>query len=315
MYNRLYLYLTENNLLYNKQFGFQKRHSTDHAIVQLADQIHEMFDKDIYTPGVFIDLSKAFDTVDHKILLKKLSHYGIKNESLDWVTCYLSNRKQFIGYNVNSKSALLDIVCGVPQGSIPGPWLFLLYINDIPQASKLLDPIMFADDINSFYSGKDIHSLFNTVNNELSNISHWFNSNKSSLNADKTKFTLFHKVRQRDNIPVVLPTLKINNTLIKQVDHIKFLGVLFDGNLTWENHINLIENKISKSLGILLRAKFLLNQKCRKNVYFSFRNSYINYGNITWGSTYKTKLKKMFTYQKKQLELYFLLIVSLMPNH
>ena len=101
MYNRLYLYLTENNLLCNKQFGFQKRHSTDHAIVQLAHQIHEMFDKDINTLGVFIDLSKAFDNVDHKILLKKLSHYGIKNETLDCFTCYLSNRKQFIGYNVN----------------------------------------------------------------------------------------------------------------------------------------------------------------------------------------------------------------------
>ena len=203
-----------------------------------------MFNKNIYTLGVFIDLSKAFDTVNHKILLKKLSHYGIKNKSLDWFTCYLSNRKQFIGYNVNSKSTLLDIVCGVPQRSILGPLLFLLYINALPQVSKLLDPIMFADDTNLFYSRKDIHSHFNTVNNELSNISHWFNSNKLSLNVDKTKFTLFQKVRQRDNIPLVLPTLKINNTLIKRVDHIKFLGVLFDENLTWKNHINLIENKI-----------------------------------------------------------------------
>ena len=136
------------------------------------------------------------------------------------------------------------MVCGEPQGSILGPLLFLLYINDLPQASKLLDPIMFADDTNLFYSGKDIHSLFNTVNNELSYLSHTFNSNKLSLNADKTKFTLFRRVRQKDKIPLVLPTLKINNTLIKQVA--KFLGVLFDENLTWKNHINLIENKISK---------------------------------------------------------------------
>ena len=118
---------------------------------------------------------------------------------------------------------MLGIACGVPQGSILGPLLFFLYINDLPQGSKLLDAITFADDI---------HLLFNNVNNGLSNISHWFNSNKLSLNADKTKFTLFHKVKQRDNIPVVLPTLKINNSLIKQVDHIKFLGVLFDENLT-----------------------------------------------------------------------------------
>ena len=140
--------------------------------------------------------------------------------------------KQFIGYNANSKSNLLDVVYEVPQGSILGSLLFLLCINDLPQALKLFDPIMFADDTNLFYSGKDIHSLFNTVNNDLSNISHWLNSSKSSLNADKTKFTLFHKVRQRENILLVFTKLKINNKLIKRVDHIKFLGVLFDENLT-----------------------------------------------------------------------------------
>ena len=213
MHNRLYLYLTENNVLYNKQFGFQKGHSTDYAIVQLADQMHEMFNKNIYTLGAFIGLPKAFDTVNHKILLKKLSHYGIKNKSLDWFTCYLSNRKQFIGYNVNSNSTVHDIVCGVSQGSILGLLLFLICISDLPHASKLLDSIMFTDDTNLFYSRKDIYSLFNTVNNELSFISHWFNSNKLSLNADKIKFTLIHKVRERDDIPLVLPTLKINNTL------------------------------------------------------------------------------------------------------
>ena len=135
IYNRLYLYLTENNLLYNEQFGFQKGHSTDHAIVQLADQIHKMLDKYIYTLGVFIDLSKACDTANHKILPQKLSHYGTKNKSLDCLTCYLSHRKQFIGYNVNSKSTLLDIECRVPQGSTLRPLLFLLFITDLPQAS------------------------------------------------------------------------------------------------------------------------------------------------------------------------------------
>ena len=146
----------------------------------------------------------------------------------------------------------------------------LAYINDLSQASKFLDPITFAHDANLLYSGKDIHSLFTAVNNELSNISYWLNSNKLSLNTDKTKFALFHKVRQMDNTRLVLPTLKINNNLIMRVDHIKFLGVLFDENLTWKNYISLIENKISKSLGILHRAKFLLNRKFRKNFLFFF---------------------------------------------
>ena len=121
---------------------------------------------------------------------------------------------------------------GVPQGSILGSLLFLLYINDLPQASELLNPIMFADDKNLSHSGKNIHSLFNTIDNELSNISHWFSSHKLFLNADKTKFTLFDKVIQKDNIPLVLPPLKINNTLLKRVGHITFLGVLLDEYIT-----------------------------------------------------------------------------------
>ena len=203
-----------------------------------------------------------------------------------------SNRKQFIGYNVNSKSTFLDIIYAVPQGSILGPLLLLLYINDLPQASKLLDPTMFADDTNLFYSGKDIHSLFNTVNNELSNISHWFNS----------KFTLFYNVRQRNDIPLVLPTLKINNTLIMRVDHIKLLGVLFDENLTWKNHIYLIENKISKGLGVLHRVKFLLNQKSRKNVYFAFIHSYISMVILLGEICTRPNLRKYSLIRKRELQ-------------
>ena len=142
------------------------------------------------------------------------------------VYLYLPNSKKFVGCNVNSKNNLLDRTCGVPQRPILGPLLFLVYINDLLQTSKLIDPTIFTDNTNLFYSGKDIHSLFNIVNNELSNISHWFNSNRLSLNADKTKLALFHKIRQRDNIPLVLPTLKISNTLNKANRQYEVFGSL-----------------------------------------------------------------------------------------
>ena len=165
MYNRLYKYLTDNNILYKKQFGFQTGHSTEHAIIQLVDQINSNFEKDQYTLGVFIDLSKAFDTVDHKTLIAKLENYGIKGINLLWFKSYLENRKQFIQYDISS-TAFEGIICGVQRGSILEPLLFLTYIKVLHEASNLLDAIMFADNINLFCTHQNINDLFSTVNSD-----------------------------------------------------------------------------------------------------------------------------------------------------
>ena len=293
MYNRLYSYLNDNNLFFQKQFGFREGHSTNHAHIQLINNICDSFNQSKYTLGVFIiliDLSKAFDTVDHNILLKKLSLYGIKNNNLKWFSSYLSNRKQVIQAGA-IKISYEDIVCGVPQGSILGPLLFIIYVNDLCNVSKILEP-MFADDTNLFFSHKNIKDLFQAVNSELGKVFQWFNANKLSLNKDKTKYTFFHKAREKYNIPLKLPALFINDKEIERVTSIKFLGVLFDEHLSWKDHITAIENKISKNLGLLYRAKRVLDSDALKKLYFSFFHSYLNYGNIAWASTTKAKLKK-----------------------
>ena len=237
MYNRLYDYLTKNDILFKKQFGFQKNHSTEHALLELVSEISESFENNKCTLGIFIDLSKAFDTVNHDILISKLRRYGITGTNLDWFENYLTNRKQCVTYD-GLLTKTKRIVCGVPQGSILGPLLFLIYVNDLCKTSKLFDFILFADDTNLFYSHKNLKALFETVNNELNLVNDWFIANKLSLNAKKTKYILFCKRSKLDDLPLKLPALWINNKEIKRVSETSFLGVIIHESLSWHNHKN-----------------------------------------------------------------------------
>ena len=162
------------------------------------------------------------------ILLKILKLYGITDKNLAWFQSYLSKRKQYIEIDENSKTVPKYVTCGVLQGFILGPFLFLVYVNDLPNASRLLDPIIFADDNHLFFSHMDIKQLFIVVNNELVNIKDWLTANKLSLNEEKTKYSFFHKPSKKDDIPLHLPKLIINNYEIQRKESIKFLGVLLD---------------------------------------------------------------------------------------
>ena len=159
MYKRLYNHLSENQMLYSKQFGVQRGHSTKHAVLQLIDQINSSFEKDHFILGIFIDLSKAFNTVDHDIIVTKLEDDGLNGNNLRWFQSYFKNRKLYLNFNSKITNSSLT-TCGVPQGSILEPLLFLIYVHHLNNASNILDPIMFGDDTNLFYSDKSIHQFF-----------------------------------------------------------------------------------------------------------------------------------------------------------
>jgi hypothetical protein len=209
------------------------------AILGMVDKITSAIDNKQFSVGVFVDLSKAFDTLDHKILLHKLEHYGIRGIALKWFESYLSSRTQFVEYK-GTKSNHLKIKCGVPQGSILGPLLFSFILMAF--VSKVLHLILFADDTNIFHAGNDIATLINTLNQQLSLISEWFVANKLSLNVGKTNFIIFcprQKKYSLNNLSVLF-----NGTKINQVKYTKFLGVNIDEHLCWDQHIHLVESKI-----------------------------------------------------------------------
>ena len=181
---------------YNKQFGFRSNHSTIHALLVITAKIQRAIKNSMYSCGVFLGLSKAFDTVNHNILLSKLQSLGIRSIALDWFRSYLSNRKQFVSIG-NANPAQRNISCGLPQGSVLGPLLFLLYVNDFSNCSKILDFHLFSDDSNLFYAHKSLKNLVQITNDELQKVNDWLCANKLSLNVEKSNFAIFHSHQKK----------------------------------------------------------------------------------------------------------------------
>ena len=302
MHSKLSQHFEKNNLFYGKQFGFRKNCSVDYGLMEVVNDISQAMAKKHLTLGVFIDLSKAFDTVDHEILCQKLKAYGVCDNELAWFKSYLTDRYQFVRID-NTDSGFQKIKCGVPQGSILGPLLFLIYVNDMYLSVPKLNAIMFADDTNLFVSGSDYVTLFRIMNEQIAIIENWFAANKLSLNVKKTKYTLFCTKSMEDDLPLRLPKLSFGNCEIKRTRYTKFLGVIIDENLTWDLQLKTVASKISSQIGILSRGRRYLNNQAMKLLYFALVNPYLLYGNIVWGSVRKSKLKKIYTLQKRAVHI------------
>ena len=296
---RLNAFIEKFNILYQYQFGFRKGHSTNTALIVLTEKITQAIEKGEMVLGVFLDFSKAFDTVNHTILLEKLTKYGIRGTARKWLANYLENRKQYVSWQGHNSSQC-KITCGVPQGSILGPILFLLYINDLPNVSQLLLPLLFADDTNVFLSGKDVKDLIDTMNDELDKVVIWLQVNKLSLNIKKTHYIIFRSrrktVKNHDN-------LCINGQEIYPVKSTKFLGVVIDEHLLWYGHINIIKSKVSKCIGILGKARKFVNKATLLTLYYTFMFPYFSYCVEVWGGTSECYISILFKLQKKAIRM------------
>lgn len=301
MYNHIIEFLNENNILSKYQFGFRQKHSTNHALITIVEKIARALDNKQQVIGVYLDFRKAFDTVDHQILLSKLQKYGIRGKTLEWFQSYLHNRTQYVEYN-NSHSTVKHISMGVPQGSILGPLLFLIYVNDISDVSDKLYSILFADDTNVFIEGSNLNNLINTLNEELHKLTMWLDSNKLTINLSKTHYMIFHRSRIKQSNDATINVL-LNNTPIMKVNSTKFLGVIIDNKLNWTEHILAVKRKIARGLAILCKIRKKLDKRVLKQMYYSYIECHLIYCIEIWGNTNKTNITSLFRLQKKAIRL------------
>ena len=300
MKTRVDKFVDANDILYDKQFGFRSGYNTSDAILEFVDRCTSSLDNREYFIAIFLDLSKAFDTVNRDILIDKLSRMGIRGRAGEWIGSYLTDRKIYVNLNnCNSRTATMNI--GVPQGSVSAPWLFSLYVNDMHRSAERLSFLHFADDTTIFRSGNNLSQLCNEINEDLRDVSSWLIANRLSLNVNKTKFMLF----THSPVDINSVQITINNSIIAHVDNIKFLGVTIDSRLNFNIHINLLSKRLSCVIGIVRKLSTIVPYHVLKMLYYSLFHSHLIYGIQVWGGCGVTNRLKIIRLQEKVVSLCF----------
>ena len=298
VHKQLLTYMISNKLLYSHQYGFRPMHSTETAVIELVNQLLHMLDDDKVPCCIFMDLSKAFDTLDHKILLSKLSYYGLSQTPLSWFNSYLSNRIQYVDYNGhNSNKKLVNI--GVPQGSILGPLLFLIYVNDMYTSSSVFNFILYADDTTLTSTFCAFDRSDSTISEELKRVYDWLCVNKLSLNINKTKYMLFHSPRRSPDS--ISTRITINNNPLERVNEFNFLGTTLSSNLSWKPHSSFICKKLSRTVGTLKRLKNMVPSHVLLSIYNSLFVPYMTQSTLVCGH----KPMRIFKLQKRAIRIIF----------
>lgn len=311
VYRQMIQYLEGNNLLDDQQHGFRTGRSTVTAGVNFVEKIIEAIDKQEYAIGVFLDMTKAFDSVLHERLFQVLYSFGIRGRELEWFKSYLTDRSQYVEINhINFKSnkkhcyksGLSKVLYGVPQGSILGPLLFICYLTGLPfsndgNATKI---VLYADDANLIVTGKNCTQIELRTLTEMSKLEKFLGSSNLLLNNKKTKLISFH-TRQNRN-PLTLD-IKLNNNPVEQLTETKFLGLIIDKNLSWDEHVKFITKKLSSGLYALRRMKHYCSLKTLKTIYYSLFQSHISYGICIYGATSKKNLETILVLQKKAIRI------------
>ena len=310
VYSRTYNFLEQNQTLYNSQYGFRTQHSCQDAISELVGKILKNMEEQKYTMAVFIDLSKAYDTLEHKILFAILYRYGIRGLTLEWVRSYLTNRKLRVKCmsEMTGKmeySDYYDVDYGTPQGSCLGPLLFLIFSNDLYRTLECSSSILFADDTTIYDHNKDLDFLKWNMEQELTKVVDWFNANKLTLNVDKTQCLLFrpNQTKQQEKIGMTI-TMKLDNKDLILSTYVKFLGIWLDHQLNWNHQFQTIIHRLQKNRVLLQVSQKYLLPSTKVMIYYAHIYSHLSYCIRIWGNMIsKSQLKQLQTEQNKCVKL------------